>query len=277
MNKILSAKWIGRDIREIWVENAPVADKFKAGQFVVVRTGEKAERIPLTIVEASDGALRLIVQKVGYSTDILCSLKTGDFIRDVAGPLGQPSVIENYGRVACLAGGIGAAPLKPVLKALKEAGNHLTVLQGVRCKDHLIMEDELEVLSDSYILVSDDGTCGDKALITEPFKKLIENGEIFDKAFAVGPPPMMQAVSWITKEYDIPLTVSLNPIMVDGTGMCGACRVEVGDETKFACIDGPEFDGNLVDFPLLIGRLKTYLDEEKQIMKEGDGGCSCGN
>lgn len=277
MNKILSAVWIGRDIREIWVENKNVSEKFLPGQFVVIRVSDDGERIPLTIVETKDDAVRLIVQKVGYTTELLCSLEKGDNIKDIAGPLGVPSEIKKYGHIACLSGGIGAAPLKPVLKAFREAGNRITLIQGVRCREYLIMKDELEELSDSYHLTSDDGSCGEKALLTKPFRKLLEEGESFEHVFAVGPPVMMQAVSKITKEKNIPLTVSLNPVMVDGTGMCGACRLEVGDETKFACVDGPEFDGNLVDFHLLISRLRFYSEEEKMIMEADKGGCSCGD
>jgi len=262
MNEVIKAGWIGRDIREVLFTNSKLARNYRPGQFLIVRLSDDSERIPLTIVDIEGDTVRIIFQKVGYSTEMLCSLEAGDRIAGVAGPLGKPTEIKNFGKVVCMAGGIGAAPLKPVVRALKEAGNRVTVIEGTRSKEYLILKDELESLADEFILVSDDGSAGNKGLVTEPFAGMIEKGEIPDHVFAVGPPVMMRAVSVITKQHNIPLTVSLNPIMVDGTGMCGSCRVEVGGETKFACVDGPEFDGNKVNFDLLINRLSMYKKEE---------------
>lgn len=268
-NIIIKSDWIAEDIREIWFRNPLIAGKFQAGQFLIVHQSNKSERIPLTIVETDHDSVRIIVQVVGYTTARLCDTKPGDTIKNVAGPLGVPSEIRNYGKVVCIAGGIGAAPLKPVAAKLKELNNNLTIIEGVRSKNYLILKDELEELADEFVMMSDDGSVGEKGLVTKPFKEIVESGNKFDFVFTVGPPVMMQAVSRITKEYNIPLTVSLNPIMVDGTGMCGSCRVEVGDETKFACVDGPEFDGNKVNFELLMSRLRMYEQEEKVLKKYG--------
>ena len=265
MNEIIKISWIAKDIVEMWIKNGAIARKFQPGQFVIVRYGEKDERIPLTIVESKDDMIRLIIQKVGYSTSQLCDLKVNDIIKDVAGPLGVPSKLKNFGNVIAIAGGIGAAPLKPVALKLKELGNHLTIIEGVRSVDYLILKDELEDIADEFILTSDDGSVGIRGLVTDPLQKIINDGKIPDFVFAVGPPVMMAAVSKITKKNNILLTVSLNPIMVDGSGMCGACRVEVGGLTKFACVDGPEFDGNKVDFNLLINRLRFYEKEERKL------------
>jgi len=268
MNEIVKVRWLGKDIREIWFRNGPIARKFQPGQFLIIHKNTHSERIPLTIVETAGDLVRIIVQKVGYSTRKLCLMEVGEMLRDVAGPLGKPTEVSRYGNVLCIAGGIGAAPLKPVAAGLKQAGNSVTIIEGVRCREYLIMDDELSEIADRFILTSDDGTAGEKGLVTVPFRKMLENNDIPDFVFAVGPPVMMHAVSKITKQHSIPLTVSLNPIMVDGTGMCGACRVEVAGETRFACVDGPEFDGNQVNFELLIKRLIMYEKEEKIIMGE---------
>ncbi|MFH1414653.1 MAG: sulfide/dihydroorotate dehydrogenase-like FAD/NAD-binding protein [Elusimicrobiota bacterium] len=275
MNEIIKADWLAEDIREIWITNRLIARNFKAGQFLVIRHGERGERIPLTIVEADTDRVRIIIQDVGYSTGILCGLEKGDVIESVIGPLGLPSEIEQYGKVVCLAGGIGAAPLKPVALALKTAGCKLTIIEGVRSEKYIIMQDELGEIADQFILMSDDGSIGKKGLVTEPLKKMISDGDIPDLVFAVGPPVMMQAAAAITREHSIPLTVSLNPVMVDGTGMCGCCRVEVGDKTKFACVDGPEFNGNEVNFELLIHRLRAYKKEEAIKTGKHHTGCGC--
>ncbi len=264
MNEIIYKKNIAEDIVEIKFRNPLIAQKFEPGQFIVVHNNKKSERIPLTIVGTEDDNVRLIVQQVGYSTEKLCSLKAGESLLDVAGPLGKPSELDNFGDVVCITGGIGAALLLPVARKLKKLGNRITVIEGVRCKKFLILEEELRDIADEFIPVSDDGSFGEKGLVTKPFKELLQN-RTPDFVFAVGPTVMMQAVSKITASEDIPLTVSLNPIMVDGTGMCGSCRVEVEGETKFACVDGPEFDGNKVNFELLIKRLIMYEKEEKII------------
>jgi ferredoxin--NADP+ reductase len=271
-SKIISAEWIGEKIRDIWFEHPHIADKFEPGQFLVIHQSAKSERIPLTIVQTEGEKVRIIVQEVGYSTRQLCLLSEGDVIKDIAGPLGKPTHLENHGTVVCIAGGIGAAPLLPVAEGYKKAGNKLIIIEGVRCERFIILKEELERLADSFILMSDDGSVGEKGLVTKPFKDLLAQGTVPQMVYAVGPPVMMHAVSKVTKEKGIPLMVSLNPVMVDGTGMCGSCRVEVAGETKFACVDGPEFDGNQVDYKLLMSRLRMYENEEK-ILAELAGSC----
>ncbi|MBN2408063.1 MAG: sulfide/dihydroorotate dehydrogenase-like FAD/NAD-binding protein [Elusimicrobia bacterium] len=270
MNTITETRWLGQDIREIWFENSRIAGSFKPGQFLVIRHGETGERIPLTIVEVSDGRIRIIIQQVGYTTSRLCRLKKGESLGNVIGPLGHHSDIVKYGSCVCVAGGIGAAPLKPIAAELRKQGNRLTVIEGVRSSKYLILDKELEKIADRFILMSDDGSVGEKGLVTLPLKKMMEEGNRPDYVYAVGPPVMMKAVSVLTRQYGVPLTVSLNPIMVDATGMCGSCRVEVAGETKFACVDGPEFDGNKVNYDLLMNRLKVYADDEKH------AGCDIG-
>ncbi len=275
MNEIIKTNLIAKDIKDIWLKNHLIAEKFQAGQFLIINQTNRSERIPLTIVEVKNGNVRLIVQIVGYTTEQLCNLKKGDKIRDVAGPLGEPSKLKKFGHVVLIAGGIGAAPLKPVALELKELGNNLTIIEGVRNNKYLILKDELKKIANKFILTSDDGSVGIKGLVTTPFLDIIKNGEVIDFVYAVGPPVMMKAVSEITKKDNIPLQVSLNPVMVDGTGMCGSCRVEVGGVTKFACVDGPDFDGNKVDFDLLINRLNMYKKEEEEIIRQhSDGYCS---
>lgn len=272
MNEIIKTDWIAEEIREIWFKNELIAKNFKPGQFLVIHKDKKGERIPLTIVDVKDGNIRIIIQRVGYTTARLCELKKDENLKDVAGPLGKPTHIEKFGKVLCLAGGIGSAPLKPVAAALKAAGNSLKIIEGVRCIRYLILKEELEELADELIITSDDGSIGEKAIVTKPFRDMLDKGDRPDLVYAVGPPVMMHAVSKITKEHGIPLRVSLNPIMVDGTGMCGSCRVAVDGETKFACVDGPEFDGNKVDFRLLMSRLRMYEKEEKLLRWE-PGNC----
>lgn len=261
-NIILKTEWLAEGIKDIWISNRDIPQKFKPGQFLIVCLKERGERIPLTIVETAADSVRIVVQDVGRTSMELCNMEKGEIIKNVVGPLGMPSELIESGSVVCLAGGIGAAPLKPVASGLKKLGNRITIIEGARSRKYLIMEDELANLADEFILMSDDGSVGKKGLVTNPLKKMINSGNIPDSVFAVGPAVMMKAVSIITKDAGIPLTVSLNPIMVDGTGMCGSCRVEVSGETKFACVDGPEFNGNEVDFDLLINRLKMYEKEE---------------
>ncbi len=267
MNDIVKTSWLAENIREIWIRNPLIAEKFKPGQFLIVHQDEQGERIPLTIIEAENDLIRLVVQIVGYSTARLCSLKPGDAIIDITGPLGKPAYIKKYGNVVAIAGGIGAAPLRPVAVGLRDAGNVLTIIKGVTRHKYLLEElrKEFKEIASEFILTSNDGSIGRKGLVTEPLVEMIENGKIPDFVYAVGPPVMLKSVSDITKQYSIPLTVSLNTIMVDGMGMCGACRVEVGGCTKLSCVDGPEFDGNNVDFDLLVNRLKIYENEEKVI------------
>lgn len=246
--------------------NAPfVAKSAKPGQFVVLRVHEKGERIPLTIAgtDKEKGEVTIIFQVVGKTTKHLSLLKVGDELHDFLGPLGVPSEIENFGTVACLGGGFGTAVLYPLVRALKNAGNYMVVINGARTERLLILERELEKMSDEYYVTTDDGSKGMKGFVTDQLRELLKSGKKIDRVFAVGPVPMMKAVADLTKEWGIKTIVSLNPIMVDGTGMCGACRVEVGGETKFACVDGPDFDAHKVNFDLLMKRLRMYREEER--------------
>ena len=263
--RILEKRTLGPG-SNLFVIRAPyVAKSARPGQFVVIRAYERGERIPLTIadVDREKGTIIIIFQVVGKTTKYLSFLEAGDEVSDLLGPLGNPSKIENFGTVAALGGGFGTAVLYPLIRALKEVGNYVIVINGARNKKLLILEDELKVLSDEYYVTTDDGSKGFKGFVTDLLQKLIEQGKKINRVFAVGPVPMMRVASNLTKKYGIKTQVSLNPIMVDGTGMCGACRVEVNGETKFACVDGPDFDAHKVNFDLLIKRLRMYRREEK--------------
>jgi len=242
-----------------------VAQKARAGQFVVVRIDEKGERIPLTIADwdKDKGTVTIVFMEVGATTARLALLKKGDTIADFVGPLGVPAEIEKYGTVVCVAGGVGAAPVAPVARALKKAGNRIITILGARSHDLLFWEDVLKNTSDRMIVTTDDGSYGRKGVVTLPLKELLESGEKIDRFIAIGPVVMMKFCSLTTAPSGVRTIVSLNPIMVDGTGMCGCCRVSVGGETKFACVDGPDFDGHKVDWDLLAARQRIYLDEEK--------------
>ncbi|MGB2753703.1 MAG: sulfide/dihydroorotate dehydrogenase-like FAD/NAD-binding protein [Phycisphaerae bacterium] len=262
-----------------------LARKARPGQFVIVRASEDGERIPLTIADADPeaGSITLIFQVVGKSTTLLAHMEPGDEILDVVGPLGVPTEIKRFGRVLCVGGGIGAAPLYPVAKALKAAGNAVTSILGGRSKNLVILENEFRAISDAVVVTTDDGTYGRKGFVTDALKDLLGAGPGapgFDRAWAIGPVPMMKAVCDVTRGAGVPTVVSLNPIMVDGTGMCGGCRVIVGGKVKFACVDGPEFDGHRVDFETLAKRLTTYRDRERhdhEACKIGlDGPCDKG-
>ncbi len=269
MHKILEKKELGPDVH-FYKFHAPDVAKFrKPGQFVIIRISEEGERIPLTIadVDLDEGSISLIVQAVGKTTLELSTFKEGDSIPDIAGPLGEPTHIEKVGHVVCVGGGIGTAPLYPVTQAMKKIGNRVTSILGARNADLLILEEEMTSVSDNLIITTDDGSKGKKGLVTDAIKELVEGGEKFDLCVAMGPPIMMKFVSLLTKELDIPTLVSLNPLMVDGTGMCGGCRVTVGGKTKFACVDGPEFDGHLVDFDEMMNRLNMYKKQEKEAME----------
>lgn len=250
----------------LFVIRAPhVAKSAREGQFVVIRAYEKGERIPLTIADADrdKGTVTIIFQVLGKTTKYLSLLEVGDEISDFLGPLGKPSEIKDFGTVVALGGGFGTAVLYPIVRALKETGNNVIVINGARNEKLLILEGELKELSNEYYVTTDDGSKGFKGFVTDLLQKLIEEGKKVNRVFAVGPVLMMKAVSDLTKKYGIKTQVSLNPIMVDGTGMCGGCRVEVDGETKFACVDGPDFDAHKVDFDLLTKRLRMYRDEEK--------------
>jgi NAD(P)H-flavin reductase len=247
-----------------------VAQKAQAGQFVVVRIDEKGERIPLTIADwdGGEGSVTIVFMEVGTTTARLALLKAGDSIADFVGPLGVPAHIENFGTVACVAGGVGTAVVAPIARALKDAGNRIISILGARSKDLLFWEDRLRSVSDQLLVTTDDGTYGRKGVVTEPLKELLDSGEKVDRVIAIGPSIMMKFCSLTTAPFGVKTIVSLNPIMVDGTGMCGCCRVSVGGETKFACVDGPDFDGHQVDWDLLFARQRIYLDEEKSSFEQ---------
>lgn len=266
MYKIISHKLLAPQVRDMTLEAPFIARKRVAGQFVIVRTKELSERIPLTIVggDPEKGTIRLIYQEVGKSTMELGTLKVGDSLIDVAGPLGKPTHIENFGTAICMGGGIGTGEILPVAQACKEAGNRVISIVGARNKELLIVIDEIEATSDEMIIATDDGSFGFHGLVTGPLQQVIDRGEKIGHIFAVGPVPMMRAVSELTRKLSIPTSVSLNPIMVDGTGMCGACRVTVGGKTKFCCVDGPDFNGHEVDFEELTKRLSAYKDMERE-------------
>jgi ferredoxin--NADP+ reductase len=255
-----------------------IARKRKAGQFLVIRRGELSERIPLTIVDSdhSEGTVTIIFQSVGKSTAELAGLKAGDSLLDVVGPLGLPTHVENLGTIVGIGGGIGAAPLLPIATAFKQAGNRLLSIVGARTKELLILEEEMKAISDEITITTDDGSYAKKGFVTAALQERIDAGTKIDLCIAIGPVPMMRAVAEVTRPHGIKTVVSLNPIMVDATGMCGACRVSVGGKTKFVCVDGPEFDGHEVDFKELVMRNRAYLREEKEAMDKflhKDGKC----
>ena len=268
MNKIISKRQFSEKVFCFDIEAPLIAQSRRAGNFVIVRVDKNSERMPLTIADADKvrGTIKLVVQKVGLSSTKLCNLNKGDEVADVVGPLGNPTHIENFGTVICAGGGVGVAPMLPIIRALKEAGNRvLSVLAG-RNKDLIILEDEVRASSDQTIIMTDDGSYGEKGVVTVGIEKLIQQEHI-DKAFAIGPPIMMKFCCLLTQKYNIPTDVSLNTIMVDGTGMCGACRLTIGGKTKFVCIDGPEFDGALVDWDEMFKRMGTFKAVEKEEME----------
>ena len=269
MIKILKTQELAPGIKLFEFDAPLIARKAKPGQFVVLRVNEPGERIPLTIADTNKnkGILTIVFQEVGKSTKLLGTLKAGDEIMDLIGPLGKPSEIEKYGTVVCIGGGVGTPEIYPVARALKEKGNKVISIVGARSRDLLIMEQEMKSVSDELYITTDDGTYGKKGFVTDELKRMINEKIKIDCIFAVGPVIMMKAVSETTRPYNIKTIVSLNPIMLDATGMCGVCRVDVGGETKFACVDGPEFDGHKVDFNLLTKRLRTYLKEEKESLE----------
>lgn len=269
MVKILKKDTLAPTIKLMELDAPLVANHARAGQFVILIINEKGERIPLTIADFDKvkGTITIVFQEVGKTTLALGLFKEGDKILHLNGPLGKPSHIENFGNVVIIGGGVGIAPIYPISKALKEAGNNVTAIIGSRTKDLLFWESKIKNVSHKLIVTTDDGTYGLHGFVTDPLKKIIE-GEKVNKVIAVGPIPMMKAVSDVTKEKNIPTIVSLNSLMVCGMGMCGACRVNVSDETRFTCFEGPEFDGANVNFAELSERLKTYLDEEKIALNE---------
>jgi ferredoxin--NADP+ reductase len=265
-NKIVTARELAPKTMLFEIEVEHIARRGRAGQFVILRVSDAGERIPLTIAhrDSERGTITIVVQEVGKTTEELNSLRTGDFILDLAGPLGRPTEILGGGKtVVCVGGGIGNAVVWPQAAALKEAGNKVICVLGARTEDLLILEEEITALSDRVIVTTDDGSYGQKGMVTHALQDLIDSGEKIDEVICIGPVVMMKFVCATTKPYGIPTLASLNPIMVDGTGMCGACRVTVGGETRFACVEGPEFDGHEVDFDELITRLAYYQPEEQ--------------
>ena len=268
MYKIVSKKQFSQKVFCMEIEAPLIAKSRKPGNFVIVRVDKHSERMPLTIADANiqQGTITLVIQEVGLSSKKLCSLNAGDYIADIVGPLGNPTHIENFGTVVCAGGGVGVAPMLPIVQALKAAGNRvITVLAG-RTKELIILEKEMRESSDEVIIMTDDGSYGRKGLVTEGVEEVIKR-ETVNKCFAIGPAIMMKFVCLLTKKYEIPTDVSLNTIMVDGTGMCGACRLTIGGKTKFVCIDGPEFDGALVDWDEMFKRMGTFKDVEREEME----------
>lgn len=253
-----------------------VARAAKPGQFVIIRIDEQSERIPLTIADynVEQGSVTIIFQEMGKTTKQLATLNAQDELQDFVGPLGTPSEIEKLGTVVMVGGGVGVAPAYPQAKAYKAAGNKVITIIGARSENLLILEEEMRAVSDELLICTDDGTKGHHGFVTDVLQKLLQNGEHVDRVVAIGPPIMMRAVAGVTKPFGIHTIVSLNPIMIDGTGMCGGCRVSVDGKTKFACVDGPEFDAHKVDFNLLMSRLAVYRDEEGISIKKHE--CTCG-
>ncbi len=276
MFKIVHKRELNASVTLMEIEAPFVAKKAKAGQFIVLRVDEKGERIPLTIADfdVEKGTITLIFQVLGASTMQLSALNEGDSIVDFAGPLGQPSEIDgNMGTVVCIGGGIGVAPVYPIARAMHEAGNKVISIMGAKTKDILIFEDRMRAISDEVIIATDDGSYGVKGFVTTALQQLVDRGEKIDQVTAIGPGIMMKSVCDATRPLGIKTIVSLNPVMVDGTGMCGGCRVQVGDEMKFACVDGPEFDGHLVDFNNLMSRGRMFREQEA---KAKDHVCNIG-
>jgi len=266
MNTILSKQRLSAEVFRMEIEAREIAEARKPGQFIILQMGgDFGERIPLTIADADPvkGSITLIFQAVGETTHRLALLEVGDSIENLLGPLGKPTDIKNYGKVVCVGGGIGVAPLFPIVQGMKRAGNEVKVIMGARNKDLLIMEEDMKATADEVIVVTDDGSYGRKALVTEPLKELCETYKP-DCVVIIGPPIMMKFAALTTKPYGIHTIVSLNTIMIDGTGMCGGCRVTIGGKTKFVCVDGPEFDGHQVDWDNMLLRLCTYKSKEQE-------------
>ncbi|MDP8228243.1 MAG: sulfide/dihydroorotate dehydrogenase-like FAD/NAD-binding protein [Candidatus Electryoneaceae bacterium] len=278
MNKITKRQVLSEGVKSLWVESPVIARKRKAGQFVVVRINETGERIPLTIVDSDpeQGTIRLIFQEVGKTTYMMGELQEGDGILDVVGPLGKATHVENFGTVVCIGGGIGVAPVYPIAKAMKQAGNNLISIIGARNKELLILEQEMTDTSDRIQITTDDGSYGLHGFVTDALQQLIDEGVKIDLCVTIGPVIMMKMVSRLTKKYDISTVVSLNSTMIDATGMCGGCRVSIGDKTKFVCVDGPEFDGHLVNYDELMLRQGAYLPQEKEAMDRYHEQCRLG-
>ncbi len=269
MNKIIEKEHFSKLVIKLVIEAPEIARSRKPGHFVIIRVDKKGERIPLTIADAdeSKGTITLVIQRVGVSSSKLTDLEVGDTILDVSGPMGQATHLDKVGTVLCAGGGVGVAPLLPIVKGLKEAGNRRVTILAARSKDLIILEEQMKEYSDELIIMTDDGSYGKKGLVTHGMEEVIKREKV-NMSVVIGPAIMMKFASLTTKKYNIPTVASLNTIMVDGTGMCGACRVTVGGKTKFVCIDGPEFDAHQVDFDQMLQRLGAYKDQELEAYEE---------
>lgn len=266
MNSIIEKTQLSDDVFKLVVEAPLIAEEHKPGQFIILQTHDDGERIPLTIADADSakGTITLIFQAVGRTTHMLATYKPGDEIAHLLGPLGTPTHIENFGHVVCVGGGIGVAPMHPIAQGMKKAGNKVTIIMGARNRKLMVLEEEMRAIADDLIICTDDGSYGRKCLVTEPLKELCESNSPPDLAVAIGPPIMMKFCAETTRPFNIHTLVSLNTIMIDGTGMCGGCRVSVGGKIKFVCVDGPEFDGHKVDFDNMMLRLGAYKKRESE-------------
>ncbi len=278
MYKIVAKKELAPKIKLLEIYVPEIAEKAQAGQFVILRVDERGERIPLTLVDwnREKGTITLIFLEIGVSTEKLGMLEVNDFVLNIAGPLGNPSEVKRYGSVCVIGGGVGTVSAYPIIRAMKETGNKVVAIVGARTAELLVLEDEVKQVSDELYISTDDGTKGQKGFVSDVLKMLIEKGYVFDIVYAIGPTVMMRAVAETTRPHGIRTIVSLNSIMVDGMGMCGACRVTVGEQTRFACVEGPEFDAHKVDFGELLKRQMVYLSEEKQALERlRSNGCGC--
>ncbi len=266
MNKVLLIKKLAPNVKEYVIEAPLVARRAKPGQFIILRVDENGERVPFTIADydREKGTVTILVQEVGYTTMLLGKIKEGDYVADFAGPLGNPTDLDKFNNVVLVGGGIGTAVIYPQSKHLMSIGKRADVIVGARTKELIMYENEFKRTSDKLYILTDDGSYGEKGFVTTKLKELLDKGEKIDAVFAVGPMPMMRAVATLTREYNVHTIVSMNSIMVDGTGMCGGCRLTVGGETKYACVDGPEFDGHLVDFEEAMNRLTYYREIESE-------------
>lgn len=269
MNRIVAKKYLSLNVVQLEIESPLIAQKRKAGHFVILKLGSKGERIPLTIAKADigRGTITLIIQKTGVTSHKICNLEVGEEITDVVGPLGHPTHIRKTGTLLCAGGGVGVAPLLPIVEAMHEAGNRIITVLAARSKDLIILEAEMRANSDEVIIMTDDGSYGKKGIVTQGMEEVIAREKI-DMALTIGPAIMMKYCSLLTAKYNIPTMASLNATMVDGTGMCGACRVTVAGKTKFVCVDGPEFNAHEVDFDELLMRLGGYKEEEKVLFQQ---------
>lgn len=270
MPKVVDNQQIGPMVWKMLVEVPRLVAKAKAGQFVILRVNETGERVPMSIagLDKDKGLLTIIYQVVGKTSALMTTIESGGEISDCVGPLGMPSHVEKWGTTCVVGGGIGIAPVFPIAQAYKEAGNKVITIVGARNKSLLFYEDEHKSVADDYYPCTDDGSYGHHGFVSDVLKKLLDDGEKIGMIMAIGPVPMMKVIANLTKDYNVPTWVSLNPLMIDGTGMCGGCRVAIGNETKFACVDGPDFDGHLVDFDLLTSRLGAYKNQERKAMKK---------